>query len=193
MTAGSVECWGANFAGELGNGTTTKSTVPVAVTGISNAVSVSDHGSESYCAVLSSGAVSCWGFNGFGQLGNATTANSSVPVAVSSLTNVTTVVSDGANSYCALLASGGADCWGANFSGELGNDTTMASSIPVAVSGISSAASIAGGSHGSGDTEHSYCAVLASGQVGCWGSNRFGELGNATTTDSPEPVTVTEP
>jgi alpha-tubulin suppressor-like RCC1 family protein len=189
-----VACWGANFAGELGNGTTTLSTVPVAVTGITTASAVSDDGAESYCALLASGAVDCWGFNAFGQLGNATTVSSSVPVAVSGIFSATSVVSDSENSYCAVLGSDGVDCWGANSSGELGNGTTTASSVPVPVSGVSSVAAVTGGDNPSGDNERSYCAVFASGgRISCWGSNKFGELGNATTIDSSTPVAVVEP
>ena len=193
LTTGAVECWGANFAGELGNGTTVKSTVPVAVTGMATAQSVSDDGNESYCAVLASGAVECWGSNNFGQLGNGTTSSSSVPVAAGSITGVTGLSSDGDDSFCALLSSGALNCRGANFNGELGNGTVTASSAPVAVTGIASATAVAGGIHGAADTEHAYCAVVASGAVDCWGSNGFGELGDATTISSSVPVSVIQP
>jgi alpha-tubulin suppressor-like RCC1 family protein len=193
LTTGAVECWGANFAGELGDGTTMRSTVPVAVTGITTAVSIADDGAESYCAVLSTGAVACWGLNSFGELGDATTTNSDVPVAVLDITNAASITSDGDDSFCALLTSGSIDCWGANFSGELGNGSSSASSTPVAVSDITTATDVSGGIHPAGDTEHAYCAVVIAAEVDCWGSNKFGELGNATTIASPVPVTVVQP
>jgi len=193
LTSGAIECWGANFSGELGNGTTTTSTVPVAVTGITNASSISYAGGESYCAVLATGAVDCWGANNFGQLGNGATTSSSVPVTVSGITNASAVSSDGDDSYCAVLASGSADCWGANFSGDLGNGTTMNSTVPVAVTGITSATAIAGGIHSAANNEHSYCAILATGAIDCWGSNDFGELGDATMLTSSVPVSVIQP
>ena len=193
LSSESVDCWGANFAGELGDGTTTESTVPMAVTGITTASAISNDGAESYCALLTSEAVECWGYNGFGQLGNATTTNSSVPVAVSGMSSAISLVSDSENSYCAVLGSGGVNCWGANSSGELGDSSTTSSSIPVAVSGVATAVTMVGGVNGPGDSLESYCAVLTSGKVSCWGSNQFGELGNATTTSSSTPVTVLEP
>jgi alpha-tubulin suppressor-like RCC1 family protein len=193
LSSETVDCWGANFAGELGNGTTTESSVPVAVTGITTASTISNDGAESYCALLTSEAVDCWGYNGFGQLGNGTTTNSSSPVVVSGMSSAISIVSDSENSYCAVLGSGGADCWGTNTSGELGDGTTTSSSIPVAVSGMTTAASLVGGANTSSDNQESYCAVLTNGEVNCWGSNQYGELGNATTTSSSTPVTVVEP
>jgi len=193
LSTGLVDCWGANFAGELGNGTAGKSTVPIAVAGITTAVSVSHDGAESYCAVLASGSVNCWGSNVFGELGDGTTTNSSLPVTANAITNAAGISSDGADSFCALLFSGSLNCWGANFAGELGNGTTSSSSVPVAVSGIATATDVAGGVNAAGDTEHAYCAVLTAGGVDCWGSNAFGELGNATTISSAVPVPVLQP
>jgi alpha-tubulin suppressor-like RCC1 family protein len=80
---GTLRCWGNNTFGELGNGTTTSSLVPVTVTGITGATTVTAAGGSYSCALLSSGAGRCWGYNGFGQLGNGTTTDSSVPVVVS--------------------------------------------------------------------------------------------------------------
>jgi alpha-tubulin suppressor-like RCC1 family protein len=188
-----VDCWGANFTGELGNGTTTASPVPVPVTGLANVMTVVDDGAESYCALLASATVECWGYNAFGQLGNGTTTNSPVPVAVSGITTAVAVTSDGEDSYCAVLQSGAGDCWGANFAGELGNGTTTASSVPVTVSGLVFAVTIAGSGHPAGVGEHAYCAIVSSSRVECWGSNQFGELGDATRTASSVPVIVTGP
>jgi alpha-tubulin suppressor-like RCC1 family protein len=81
LPSGTVQCWGYNFNGQLGNGTTAGSSVPVTVVGITNATMVAP-GSSHTCAVLSGGAVQCWGNNGYGQLGNGTTTDSSVPVTV---------------------------------------------------------------------------------------------------------------
>jgi len=76
-----VKCWGYNADGELGNGSTTQSSTPVTVRGITDAIAVSA-GSQHTCAVLSGGGARCWGTNEFGQLGNGKTGNSSIPVAV---------------------------------------------------------------------------------------------------------------
>ena len=94
-TGGSVRCWGHNYYGTLGNGTTTNSNVPVQVSGLTSgqvAVSVRGlhHGASlpqdfygHACAYSSSKTVKCWGHNYYGQLGNGTNTNSTTPVAVS--------------------------------------------------------------------------------------------------------------
>ena len=168
---GSVQCWGRNESGQLGNNSTVDSSNPVVVAGINNAtlVSVGYHHS---CAVLASGAVQCWGMNNYGQLGLGATVTSPTAIAA------------GGFHTCAVLASGAVQCLGHNGSGQLGNGSKVNSADPVVVAGIDSAIAIAAG------TYHT-CAVLRSGGVQCWGGNDTGQLGNASTTDSAAPVTVT--
>ena len=81
-TGGAVQCWGENPYGQLGNGTTTSSTVPMPVTGLPSGVTDLATGGESACALKADGSVWCWGTNGSGQLGNGTTTNSPVPVQI---------------------------------------------------------------------------------------------------------------
>ncbi|MBP9066769.1 MAG: RCC1 repeat-containing protein, partial [Candidatus Microthrix sp.] len=152
---GTVACWGDNAAGWLGDGTTTGSSVPVGVVGITDAIAVTNSDYQS-CALHADGRVSCWGFNGQGQLGNGTTTASSVPVPVTGVTNATAVAIGNTHS-CALLADGGVSCWGYNVNGELGNGTTVPlSTVPVPVTGITNATALAANAF------HS-CAVLADG------------------------------
>ena len=87
------------------------------------------------CALLSGGTLRCWGYNQYGQLGNGTTTNSSVPVVVSGITNAVAVAAG--NGYtCVMLSGGSVQCWGYNYDGELGNGTTTNSSVPVTVTGF---------------------------------------------------------
>src|ERR1019366_2964372 len=187
LSGRTVECWGDNQQGELGNGTTATSgcycsTTPVAVSGLRGATAISV-GTNSACALLSGGTVECWGLNSVGQLGNGTTTISSTPVAVSGLSGAT-AISVGTNSACALLSGGTVECWGSNNYGQLGNGTTTDSSTPVAVSGLSGATAISvGGSP-------SACALLSGGTVECWGDNGDDTLGNGTTTNSSTPGAV---
>jgi alpha-tubulin suppressor-like RCC1 family protein len=186
LSSRGVDCWGYNAYGEVGNGTTTNSSTPVPVSGITtaSAAAVPAVGAFHTCAPLSSGGVDCWGYNEQGQLGNGTTSRDSLsPVAVSAITNATTVAA-GYYHTCASLSGGGADCWGENPFGELGNGTRTNSSTPVAVSGITRATGVTGG-------EAHSCARLIGGGVDCWGDNIDGQLGNGTTTSSLTPVTVT--
>lgn len=80
ISGGTVECRGANESGQLGDSTNTDSNVPVTVTGLTSAVSVST-GQHHSCAVIQ-GGVRCWGSNQTGQLGNGTTVDSNTPVPV---------------------------------------------------------------------------------------------------------------
>jgi alpha-tubulin suppressor-like RCC1 family protein len=98
-------------------------------------------------------------------------------------TNQYVQVSTGQGHTCALLDSGAVHCWGANYDGQLGNNSTQSSSMPVQVEGISTAISV------SANFEHS-CAVLADGSVECWGKNSSGQLGNSSSQDSSIPVEV---
>ena len=88
--------------------------------------------------MLSTGQVDCWGYNEYGELGDGTTGQSDIPVAVKKITNAVSVLGDGFYTSCAVLSTGGADCWGFGYNGELGSGrfyTTgdEASLVPVAV------------------------------------------------------------
>jgi alpha-tubulin suppressor-like RCC1 family protein len=169
LTDGTVRCWGSNNVGQLGNGTTTASPIPVTVSGISTAVAVSS-GEWSTCSPMIDGTLRCWGKNDWGQLGNGTTTDSSTPVVVNGI-NTAVAVSVGYGHNCAVLIDGTVRCWGAD------------SLVPVIVTGINTAVAV---SVGYGHN----CAVLIDGTVRCWGKNDWGQLGNGTTTDSSTPVVV---
>ncbi len=137
----SLGCWGDNFWGELGNGTTAgegeeRKSALTEVVEIANASAVSS-GTTHACAVRETGTVYCWGSAEYGQLGNGVTTQTAYPTPglVEGITSAKNV-SAGNALTCALLASGGIDCWGYNGDGRLGNGTTKLSSTPVQVSGI---------------------------------------------------------
>jgi alpha-tubulin suppressor-like RCC1 family protein len=178
---GSIECWGANGNGELGDGTRSEdSATPVLVSGITDATHISV-GEEWACAVLSTGHVECWGGNEVGELGDGTTTESSTPVEVSGITNATAVTT-GALTSCALLSTGGIKCWGNNEVGQLGNDTTTNSSAPVTVSGITTATAVG--------TEGTTCALLAGGSIDCWGLDLAGGREDGTVGHSLVPMPI---
>ena len=187
-TGGGVKCWGHNNFGGLGDGTTTARTSPVGVAGLASGVKVVAAGRHFSCGLTLGGAAKCWGLNESGQLGDGTSQNRSSPVDVVGLDGGVTAITAMANHACALLESGIVKCWGANQSGELGDGSRTDSWVPVDVKGISDAVALAsGGRHaGGGHT----CALKAGGEALCWGSNRYGQLGDGTTVSRSTPVAV---
>jgi alpha-tubulin suppressor-like RCC1 family protein len=181
ISPSSVECWGANNRGQLGNGTNSPASTPVAIGSLSNVREVTS-GFEHSCALLDSGAVRCWGRGDEGELGNGSTADSLTPVAVSGIGNATSI-SAGNFHTCARLLGGTVQCWGRGDEGQLGNANILDSSTPVAVNGIATATSVTGGGF------HS-CASLSSGALRCWGRNDFGQLGAGFTGNASIPVDV---
>src|SRR5213592_947606 len=181
-----VQCWGRNDDGQLGDGTRTSSSTPVPVGGLTGAAAVTG-GFYHTCALLGDGTVQCWGQNYEGQLGNGIVGGvSTTPVLVAGLANVS-AVSGGYRHTCALLRDGTVQCWGRNVEGQLGDGTTTSSSTPVGVGDITDAVAVGSG------VLHT-CALLLNSTVKCWGAvgsgNDFGQLGNGATTGSSTPVTV---
>jgi alpha-tubulin suppressor-like RCC1 family protein len=169
---GTVECWGVNNDGQLGNGTTANATTPVVIPSFSNVTQVAA-GSDHACALQANNTVWCWGNNSSGQIGNNATVNVTTPVQVMGIgaTNGTipsTVYAGGAHS-CAL-ADGFVWCWGSNVFGQIGNNTTTDAHTPVEVTSIGAITQLALGSNYT-------CALRADGAVFCWGQNSFGNLG----------------
>jgi alpha-tubulin suppressor-like RCC1 family protein/Tol biopolymer transport system component len=185
LDTGGVQCWGYNFGGELGDGTTNPSSTPVDVVGLSSGVTAIDAGKQHTCALTVTGSVLCWGYNHEGELGNGTTDDSATPVQVTGLSSGARQIATGWVHNCALMASGAVRCWGYNAQGELGDGTTTDSTTPVAVLGL--AHDVSSLSIGTG---RQTCALETNGGVQCWGANFSGELGNGTTTQSSNPVDV---
>jgi alpha-tubulin suppressor-like RCC1 family protein len=171
LAGGGVECWGRNLRGALGDGSLKDSSRPVPVTGITDAVAVSaGYGDDGTCALLATGSIRCWGSNAAGQLGDGTTNDSALPVAVQGVTDAVSVAIGGDHA-CAVRATGEATCWGANDAGQLGDGTTQDSLVPVRVEGIGDARAIA--------TARRYsCALALGGLVYCWGHNPKNQLGD---------------
>jgi alpha-tubulin suppressor-like RCC1 family protein len=202
IEAGRAYCWGENDYGQLGDGSTVSSSMPVAVStrGVLagktlTQISAGGGAGLDTCALDSAGAVYCWGSGFDGALGDGGTAGSAVPVAVDVHGvlhgQTVTQISAGADGACVLDSAGAAYCWGDNDYGELGDDTTADSSVPVAVAAgaIPAGQTLTQISSGYEDT----CALSSAGAAYCWGDDFFGELGDnggASAGYSSAPVAV---
>ena len=170
---GAAYCSGANGYGQLGDGTTTRQQVPVAVLGLASNVTAIEPGMHHTCAIHN-GAVKCWGRNYYGQLGDDTTINQREPVAVIGLTSGVTDLSAGAHHNC-VIQNGAAKCWGSNIrsqvpgasivrvSGILGAEENEVNRLkPTQVIGLTSGVEqISAGDYRS--------CVVHNGAVKCWG------------------------
>ena len=191
-------CWGGNPNGSVGDGTNNNNrTSPVAVSqgAIPSGVTLTRISTKTThtCALGSNGRVYCWGWNGFGQLGTGAPSDSSVPAGVSNSLFPTaarplTDVSIGDAHSCALGSDGSAHCWGYNFAGQLGNNTTSNSNIPTPVepgarpAGVTYTKLSAGFYH--------TCGLGSNGRMYCWGAGNFYQLGNASAQNRIVPVAV---
>jgi alpha-tubulin suppressor-like RCC1 family protein len=158
---GSAWCWGQNESGELGDGSTTSSATPVAVGGPKfSAIAVSSSGPfRNTCGLAVSGEAYCWGANNWGQLGDGTFTQQSLPVPVRGGLHFASL-SAGSSTACALTAQGKAYCWG------IGNTT------PTLVTGNHTFAAIS--------VSATTCALTPTGAAWCWGLNGHGQIGNGT-------------
>ena len=193
---GTVAAWGYNNYGQLGTGDKTTSRVPVTVNPVAAlagkqvvAVAAAAYSSFALCA---DGTLAAWGYNDEGELGDGSTANSPVPVAVDTSGALAgkQIASLSAGQYhtLALCTDGTLVAWGYNNRGQLGNDSNVSSKVPVAIgsSGILSGKTVvatrASGAHS--------LALCADGTLAAWGWNHKGQLGVTGMTQSPLPLPI---
>ena len=134
------------------------------------------------CGLTPAHEAYCWGYNGYGQLGDGTTLDHTIPGAVGGSLRFT-AVSAGYDHTCGLAVAGSAYCWGDNGYGQLGDGTTTSRTIPVPVLGGLSFAAVAAG-------DANTCGVTTAGAAYCWGYNVAGQLGDGTTANRTTPVGV---
>jgi alpha-tubulin suppressor-like RCC1 family protein len=178
-----VEAWGYNLDGQIGDGTTTKRTAPVAVTGLDTGVTAVA-GGQFHSLAVKDGAAFSWGFNISGQLGDGTNNDRYVAGAVAGLGSGVTAVAGGFE-HSLAVRNGTAYSWGDNSNGQLGDGTTNHRYVPVAVTGLGSGVTaVAGG--------YAHSLALRNGNVYAWGDNTRGQIGDGTSGNiRTAPVAVT--
>lgn len=142
-------------------------------------------GGNAFSCARVNGAAMCWGGNADGQLGDDSTSTSPTPLVVDNLhSGVEAIASSATSEHACAIVNGGAQCWGYNVAGQLGNGSNAQSNIPVQVMGLSLAVEdIAVGGNNT-------CAVLTNGEIECWGTNGDGQLGDDTPPSSGSPIPV---
>jgi alpha-tubulin suppressor-like RCC1 family protein len=169
---GTVLAWGVNVSGQLGSGEVDGQahSAPTQVRGLDHVRAIAAGPSSQHSLALrDDGTVWAWGSNQYGQIGDGSTEDASLPRRVHGLAGIAAVAA-GADHSLALGADGSVWAWGRNDRGQLGNGGSAPSAEPVRVTGLPPVAAIAGGSG------HNL-ALGADGSVWAWGENDFGQLG----------------
>jgi alpha-tubulin suppressor-like RCC1 family protein len=175
-------CWGSNWTGQVGDGSTTQRLKPVAVLGGHLFRQVSA-GIDHACGLTTDNRIYCWGYNANGELGDGTRTTRLAPRLVAG-GRTWRLVSAGGQHTCGLTTDDRAYCWGDNSEGQLGDSTTAPRRlVPVLVAGGRSFAQL-----GSGDFHT--CAVTVGDRGFCWGLGEQGQLGNGGTARARWPKAV---
>ncbi len=173
LRGGALRCWGSNRRGQLGNGSTEMSRVPIQVKGLAQGVLQVALGAAHSCALLENGSLKCWGYNSNGQLGDGTLVDRLAPFDVKGLQAGVSSVTLGGYHTCATL-SDRAYCWGNNGMGQAGLGTVSPNVLlPTEVKGLQA------GLRGLVAGTYHTCAHLEGDRaVACWGYDREGQLGD---------------
>jgi alpha-tubulin suppressor-like RCC1 family protein len=196
-SAKTLYCWGTNHYGQLLNGTTVPryTPTPINLRGVLGAGQIVQFatGNGTTCVLDNLSNVYCWGYGGQGQLGNGLYLNAHGPVRVAFTSDrtgsIVQLTGTGATSFCALTSTSQVWCWGGNVYGQLGDNKTINSDVPVLVEqptsvGSTAIVDVAG-------RDQTFCELTSTGKAYCWGFGLAGALGNNTSRNALTPSAVT--
>jgi alpha-tubulin suppressor-like RCC1 family protein len=187
-TDGTLWCWGYNYYGQLGSGTSgvgADSSAPTREVTLATNWRQVEAGEYATCAVKTDNSLWCWGYNFYGELGIGNNGGTSTPTRVGTDTDWATV-SSGGNHACARKTNGAIYCWGRANKGQLGNGATVDKNTPTRVDLATTWASVsAGGSF--------TCGHKSDGSLFCWGRNESGQVGDGTAWREQAPLQVRRP
>ncbi|MFE3849446.1 LamG-like jellyroll fold domain-containing protein [Flavobacterium sp. LB3P45] len=180
-TDGTLWVWGANYYGQLGDGTLTNRNIPVQIGSSNNWQDISA-GDFHSIGLKTDGTIWAWGANYEGQLGDGTSTNKNTPVQIGVATNWQSITA-GSHHNGAIKTDGTLWVWGRNFDGQLGDGTNISKNIPVKIG-----------------TDNNWLSILPSyvhtvglktnGTLWSWGRNSEGQLGDGTDINKSSPVQV---
>ncbi len=182
---GSLWCWGANDFGQLGDGLTQDSLIPVHVATLGNDVAAISAGFVHACALKTDDTVWCWGNNSYGEIGIGSFVTPQPTPQQILVVPTAKKVSAGGFFTCAIDSSDKLFCWGDNGDGHLGIGNYDNQHTPIEVTTL-----------GTGVIEvdtsvRAACAIKTGGAVWCWGWQEHGRLGNGSTAAAGQPLPVT--
>ncbi|MCA8836450.1 MAG: putative Ig domain-containing protein, partial [Proteobacteria bacterium] len=189
-SAGQLFCWGRD-SGRLGLGDieTSNRNTPHLVGSATDWMQISV-GIEHACAINSAGHMHCWGIGDNGQLGLGATSISTIPARVGSDADWTQISAGGFHT-CALNSSREIYCWGDGGRGQLGlGDDKVDISTPTQVGDSTDWTQISSGIGNATFVGSHTCAINIGGELYCWGSGSFGQLGTGSTTATATPTRV---
>ena len=184
---GSLWMWGfgrtsSDYIGDASVQEVTLSPQQVLITTGSTFTKVSK-GYKHTCAIRSDQKLYCWGYNTNGNIGDNTTTNRALPVAVDAATNYIDV-SAGSWFTCGITTAGVLKCWGINSNNSLGDNTTTQRNSPVVVNSGTTYKSLAQTAY------YTMCAITSADELKCWGYNNYGQVGVGGTSNTSTPTVV---
>ena len=204
LANGQARCWGDNYYGQVGDGSTDPRDLPVVVRNASgngplvNVRRISAGGTHT-CATITDGTARCWGDNGYGELGDGSEDHRYLPGAVRNASDTGPLrgiayLDAGWDHSCARLVTGGARCWGENNYGAVGNgvDDYEDVLLPAVVRNAGDNGNL-GGITQLQTSDYHTCVRLQNGQARCWGYGSYGNLGNGGDDSLSLPVKVLAP